>query len=95
MLVWKGAAAKEETPNREKEGKESSRAGSSQSPVANPEPPVSGSVERRHLTVLFCDLVGSTALSAQLDPEDLREVLHAYHTACAAVIQRFGGYIAQ
>jgi class 3 adenylate cyclase/predicted ATPase len=51
--------------------------------------------ERRQLTVLFCDLVGSTALSAQLDPEDLREVVRAYQTTCAEVIQRFEGYIAQ
>ena len=51
--------------------------------------------ERRHLTVLFCDLVGSTALAGQLDPEDWREVVHAYQTACAAVIWRFEGHIAQ
>src|SRR5262249_12416588 len=47
------------------------------------------------LTVLFCDLVESTVLANQLDPEDLREVVRAYHTACAAVIQRFAGHIAQ
>jgi class 3 adenylate cyclase/predicted ATPase len=51
--------------------------------------------ERRQLTVMFCDLVGSTALSAQLDPEDLREVVRAYQRACAEVIQQFEGYIAQ
>ena len=51
--------------------------------------------ERRQLTVLFCDVVGSTALSAQLDPEDLREVMRAYQRTCAEVIQRFDGYIAQ
>jgi class 3 adenylate cyclase/predicted ATPase len=51
--------------------------------------------ERRQLTVLFCDLVDSTALSSQLDPEDLREVVHAYQTTCAEVIQRFEGHIAQ
>jgi class 3 adenylate cyclase len=45
--------------------------------------------------VLFCDLVGSTALSAQLDPEDLREVVRAYQDTCAKVIARFEGYIAQ
>jgi class 3 adenylate cyclase len=51
-----------------------------------PEPPGSAPVahaERRQLTVLFCDLVGSTALSARLDPEDLREVYGAYHAAAA------------
>ena len=42
--------------------------------------------ERRHLTVMFCDLVGSTELSARLDPEDMWEVIRAYRTACARVI---------
>jgi class 3 adenylate cyclase/predicted ATPase len=51
--------------------------------------------ERRQLTVLFCDLVDSTALSAQLDPEELREVVRAYQARCAEVIQRFEGHIAQ
>jgi class 3 adenylate cyclase/predicted ATPase len=51
--------------------------------------------ERRQLTVLFCDLVKSTALSTHLDPEAFREVIHAYHAACALVIERFDGYIAQ
>jgi class 3 adenylate cyclase len=52
-------------------------------------------VERRRLTVLFCDLVDSTRLAGHLDPEDLREVVRAYHQTCAAVIHRFDGYIAQ
>jgi class 3 adenylate cyclase/predicted ATPase len=51
--------------------------------------------ERRQLTVLFCDLVDSTRLSGQLDPEELREVIRAYQQTSAAVIQRFEGYIAQ
>ena len=51
--------------------------------------------ERRQLTVLFCDLVDSTALSSQLDPEDLREVVRAYQDTCAKVIARFEGHIAQ
>src|SRR5215210_7382049 len=51
--------------------------------------------ERRQLTVLFCDLVGSTALSAQLDPEEYREVVRTYQQASAAVIDRFEGHIAQ
>ena len=51
--------------------------------------------ERRHLTVLFCDLVGSTALTGRLDPEDYREVVRAYHQLCAEVLQRFDGYVAQ
>ena len=51
--------------------------------------------ERRQLTVLFCDLVDSTRLAAQLDPEDLRQVVRAYQETCAEVIQRFEGSIAQ
>src|SRR5262249_1554833 len=50
---------------------------------------------RRQLTVLFCDLVGSTQLSGQLDPEDLRAVVRAYQEAAAAVIQPYEGHIAQ
>jgi len=51
--------------------------------------------ERRQLTVIFCDLVSSTILAARLDPEEWRGVVRAYQVACAAVIQRFEGYIAQ
>ncbi|MBI3795611.1 MAG: AAA family ATPase [Deltaproteobacteria bacterium] len=51
--------------------------------------------ERRQLTVMFCDLVGSTPLAEQLDPEELREVIRAYQEACAEVISRFEGYIAR
>jgi class 3 adenylate cyclase len=51
--------------------------------------------ERRQLTILFCDLVGSTALSAQLDPEDLRKLIHIYHAATAQEVERFGGFIAK
>src|SRR5215467_3171120 len=51
--------------------------------------------ERRQLTVLFCDLVDSTVLASQLDPEELREVVRAYQEACAKVIARFEGHIAQ
>ena len=51
--------------------------------------------ERRHLTVMFCDLVGSTALSARLDPEDMWEVIRAYRAACARVIVTYDGMIAR
>ena len=51
--------------------------------------------ERRQLTVLFCDLVDSTVLASQLDPEEWREVVRAYQDACAKVIARFEGHIAQ
>ena len=50
--------------------------------------------ERRQLTVMFCDLVGSTELSARFDPEDLREVIAAYHRAVAEVVRAFDGFVA-
>ena len=52
-------------------------------------------VDRRQLTVLFCDLVGSTSLSQQLDPEDLRNVIRKYQTTCAPVIEQSGGYVSR
>jgi class 3 adenylate cyclase/tetratricopeptide (TPR) repeat protein len=51
--------------------------------------------ERRQLTVMVCDLVGSTALSARLDPEDMRAVIRAYRTACARVISTYDGFISR
>ena len=51
--------------------------------------------ERRHLTVMFCDLVGSTALAARLDPEDMRALIGAYHSCIAEVIGRYQGKIAR
>ena len=51
--------------------------------------------ERRQLTVMFCDLVGSTALSEKLDPEELRSLLHAYRTLCGDVIGRYDGFVAR
>jgi class 3 adenylate cyclase/tetratricopeptide (TPR) repeat protein len=63
----------------------------SQPPTPNPQ----SLAERRQLTVMFCDLVGSTALSAQLDPEELREVVRNYQETCAGVIRRYDGHIAQ
>jgi class 3 adenylate cyclase/predicted ATPase len=51
--------------------------------------------ERRQLTVMFCDLVGSTALSARLDPEDLREIIAAYHRAVAEIVSGFDGFVAK
>ena len=63
--------------------------------AAPPDEPAQGDAERRQLTVMFCDLVGSTALSAQLDPEDLREVIAAYHRAVANAVGRAGGVCRQ
>ena len=51
--------------------------------------------ERRQLTVMFCDLVGSTPLSARLDPEDMRQVVRAYQDACSGVVARYDGFVAQ
>ncbi|MFP6749376.1 MAG: adenylate/guanylate cyclase domain-containing protein, partial [Alphaproteobacteria bacterium] len=51
--------------------------------------------ERRQLTVMFCDLVGSTALSQQLDPEDLRDIMRAYQDAVSGAIVRYGGHVAK
>src|SRR5262249_40179616 len=56
---------------------------------------VSPQAERRQLTVMFCDLVGSTALSGRLDPEDLREVIGAYHRCVADTVGRYDGFVAK
>jgi class 3 adenylate cyclase len=53
------------------------------------------SAERRQVTVMFSDLVGSTALSARMDPEDLREVISAYQKCVAETVERFGGFVAK
>jgi Adenylate and Guanylate cyclase catalytic domain len=63
--------------------------------LSSPAAPQSADAERRQLTVLFCDLVDSTVLASQLDPEDYRDVIRAYQQTCADVIQRFDGYVAQ
>jgi class 3 adenylate cyclase len=67
---------------------------SAPSPQPAPVRPVAAA-ERRQLTVMFCDLVGSTALSTKLDPEDLRHVISAYHKCVAAAAERFHGFVAK
>ena len=62
---------------------------------ATPANDQSGSGERRQLTVMLCDLVGSTALSEKLDPEELRSLLHDYRTVCGEVIARYEGFVAR
>jgi len=64
-------------------------------PQAVAEPAQQGEAERRHLTVMICDLVGSTALSARLDPEDMRAVIDAYHAACARITLTYDGFLAE
>jgi class 3 adenylate cyclase len=68
-------------------------------PKAAPPPAIAvtprGTAERRQVTVMFSDLVGSTALSARVDPEDLREVISSYQKCVANTVQRFGGFVAK
>lgn len=72
-----------------------SRTSSATSPVMQEAPARAGEVERRQITVMFCDLVGSTKLSETLDPEDLRSLMQAYQQAAGAVIRRYEGHVAQ
>src|SRR5262245_2835019 len=60
-----------------------------------PEAKPKDAAERRQLTVLFCDLVGSTVLASRLDPEDLREIIGAYHRCVADTVARFAGFVAK
>jgi class 3 adenylate cyclase/tetratricopeptide (TPR) repeat protein len=55
--------------------------------------PRAAAAERRHLTVMICDLVGSTALSSRLDPEDMSAVMDAYHAACAGIVNAYDGFL--
>jgi class 3 adenylate cyclase/predicted ATPase len=94
VLVWIGEETEGETENRGNGESEKK-----QTPASDARPQTldarRADGERRQLTVMFCDLVGSTVLSAQLDPEELREVVRAYQDACTTVIQRYDGHIAQ
>src|SRR3954454_14487439 len=64
---------------------------------ASAPPPASApaQAERRQLTVMFCDLVGSTALSIGMDPEDLRDVITSFQNRCSAAIRRYNGFLAK
>jgi hypothetical protein len=64
-------------------------------PVIAPAGPPADTAERRQVTVMFADLVGSTALSARMDPEDLREVISAYQKCASQAVRRFGGFVAR
>ena len=70
-------------------------AGASTPIEAVSEPLLRGEAQRRHLTVMICDLVGSTSLSARLDPEDMRVVIDAYHAACARITRSYDGFLAE
>jgi class 3 adenylate cyclase len=63
--------------------------------AASVDVPVQPEAERRQLSVMFCDLVGSTALSARLDPEDLREIIAAYHRAVTKIVAESDGFVSR
>src|SRR5215831_1888925 len=96
VLVWTGGASPppEAVSSPPPQQEESLAAPHTRvaSPAVEPRP---AEAERRQLTVLFCDLVDSTVLASQLDPEELREVVRAYQGTCAKVIALFEGHIAQ
>ena len=73
----------------------SSRIARQASAPTAPEPAPKDTAERRQVTVMFSDLVGSTALSRSMDPEDLREVISAYQNCVAGTVKRFGGFVAK
>jgi TOMM system kinase/cyclase fusion protein len=96
VLVWAGASALSTPTAPPDQPIQQPVIQGQPTPQVEPRPPAPPpDAERRQLTVLFCDLVDSTVLASQLDPEDLREVVRAYQEACAKVIARFEGHIAQ
>src|SRR5215468_5722554 len=96
MLLWTGEASTPPEPAIVQSAQHEVRLEDQRTLVeAPPAEPRSPEAERRQLTVMFCDLVDSTKLSSQLDPEDLREVVRAYQRVCSEVITRFDGHIAQ
>ena len=92
VLVWTGDETPEESVSQTADALAAESPASAQSLKAERE---ASTGERRQLTVMFCDLVGSTALSAQLDPEELQAVVRTYQEVSAQVIERYEGYIAQ
>ena len=76
-------------------GELTSAAPATPEPAVGTEPKTQDTGERRQVTVMFSDLVGSTALSARMDPEDLREVISAYQKCVAETVRRFGGFVAK
>src|SRR5215475_48046 len=96
-LAWTGeTASRQEVASPPAQlPKQSSAQHDQSTQIAPPLEPHTPEAERRQLTVMFCDLVDSTKLSSQLDPEDWRDVVRAYQNVCTEVIQRFVGYVAQ
>jgi class 3 adenylate cyclase len=95
VLVWTGGGSASGSVVATPPPQEGPQVAPPTQAAAPPAESHSSEAERRQLTVLFCDLVDSTVLASQLDPEELREVVRAYQAACAKVIARFEGYIAQ
>src|SRR6266446_3298430 len=96
MLVWTGEASTTPEPTIVQSAQQEVRRENQRTPVeALPPEPRSPEAERRQLTVMFCDLVDSTRLSSQLDPEEYRDMVRAYQHVCSEVITRFDGHIAQ
>jgi class 3 adenylate cyclase len=96
MLVWTGEASTSPEPPIVQSAHQAVRREDRRTPVEAPRAePRSPEAERRQLTLMFCDLVDSTKLSSQLDPEDYREVVREYQKVCSEVITRFDGHIAQ
>jgi class 3 adenylate cyclase len=95
VLVWTGGASAPSGSIASPAPQEEPHAASSTPAASSLAAPHTSEAERRQLTVLFCDLVDSTVLASQLDPEDWREVVRAYQEACAKMIARFDGHIAQ
>jgi class 3 adenylate cyclase len=97
MLVWAGETG--EVPEPISQPEQTTQPETQETHPAPAGPPLAAThtpdAERRQLTVMFCDLVESTALSGQMDAEDYREVVRAYQDACGDVIQRFDCHIAQ
>jgi predicted ATPase/class 3 adenylate cyclase len=96
VLVWTGGTETKPEPASttpaQPEGTQQDQSTKAALPPTEPPPP---DAERRQLTVMFCDLVGSMPLSERLDPEDYREVVRAYQQVAASVVQRYEGHIAQ
>ena len=96
VLVWIGDTGETpKVPSPPSQTPQQSAIQETQPPHTPPPEPRSPEAERRQLTVMFCDLVDSTTLSSQLDPEDWRDVVRAYQQVCSEVITRFDGHIAQ
>jgi class 3 adenylate cyclase/tetratricopeptide (TPR) repeat protein len=87
VLVWTGTHTEQPADHEEQRKGEA--------PTPPPAAPSAAEAERRQLTVMFCDLVGSTPLAEKLDPEELRQVILAYQQTCADQIRRFEGYLAR